>query len=299
MLLSDIVPLWVVIISVIGIILGFFSSIIVMASLIKLPFKDVSTELRKYATISDILLTTVFGLVFVASNKAEFCAWNFFINLSFDVHALWIFYMSYLMRKIIYLKQKQEPVYVKWAYAGFLSIAAGVAATLFTRSDLCLLGYDIYAFYYELFTFYIPNILILLLVLVFYRDVRGALIIEINKCDEISKEKRTLFVRIYGYPIIFFIPSVHSVLTAIGFLSPHFRLHLDFARLIILSYYPLLNSMFYGLTQSSRRALKYIISKDFDYDMEENILNELRNEEYILPRFYLDLIDQPEDQIFK
>ena len=56
--------------------------------------------------------------------------------------------------------------------------------------------------------------------------------------------------------------------------------------------------MLYGFTQSSKRVLRYVISNDFEYNREEDILHELRKEDFILPRFYLDLIDETEDRIF-
>ena len=60
-----------------------------------------------------------------------------------------------------------------------------------------------------------------------------------------------------------------------------------------------MNSIFYGLTQSSKRVLRYAFKKNQNFADEEDLLHELRTANYILPRFYLDLIDQPEEEIFK
>ena len=299
MVFNQSMPTWCIITCFLGLTTGFFSSSVVMFSLIKLPFKDISTELRKYSTISDILMIAMFCFIFFSDNTQK-CMENYLFAVSFNLHAYWVFYMSYLMHRIIYLKKSPEKAHIKYVYVFLTLLSASMSATIFinTHQDLCDLPHDWPAFYYLLFALCIPHLLILILIIVYYWHIRKALIVEIDRCDDIATQKRNLFKRLFGYPVIFFMISMTFVLVAIEFAFPQTIETLEDARLILSSYYPLINSMLYGFTQSSKRVLRYVISNDFEYNREEDILHELRKEDFILPRFYLDLIDETEDRIF-
>ena len=299
MILNEDLPLWAMIIGFIGLIFGLFSSLMVMVSIIKLPFKDISTELRKYSTLSDILLCFAIACVSFATDTGTWCVLHYLISTSFNLHAFWVFYMSYVMRKIIYLKKAQDKAYIKYAYAILFVTAGGISASIFINSDLCVLRYDLASFYYQIFTIALPNAMILTFIIIFYWNIRKALIIEIHNCDDIGNQRKILFTRIYGYPLIFSLNILYSLLTNINFVTSDSRSPIDSIRVISLSYIPLLNSLFYGLMPSSKRVLRFLISKDFDYFKEEEILNDLRSEKFILPRVIFDLVDEHESRIFR
>ena len=298
MIVSSHNPLWTTIICLIGLGLGLLSGIIVMISLIKLPFKDVSTELRKYSTLCDLLFCIAFGSLFFPTDHQQLCVWNYLDSLTFTLHGYWVFYMSYITRKIIYLKQDHDKSKIKFTYCIFLLASAIISGTIFTTHDLCLFPANIDSFFYATFTIVLQEIIILISIVVFYRHIRKALIIEITNCDDHSKYRKIFFVRIYGYSLIFLIISIHSFLILVKLLFSDSTEVIDAIRLIILSYYPLLNSLFYGLMQSSRRVLRYLISKDFNYPKEEEILNDLRAQKFIPPRTINDFTDESESKIF-
>ena len=203
------------------------------------------------------------------------------------------------MRKIIYLKKAQDKAYIKYAYAILFVTAGGISASIFINRDLCVLRYDLASFYYQIFTIALPNAMILTFIIIFYWNIRKALIIEIHNCDDIGNQRKILFTRIYGYPLIFSLNILYSLLTNINFVTSDSRSPIDSIRVISLSYIPLLNSLFYGLMPSSKRVLRFLISKDFDYFKEEEILNDLRSEKFILPRVIFDLVDEHESRIFR
>ena len=293
-------PRWCLIVCFFGLGLGLVASIIVLISLIKLPFKDISTELRKYSTISDIVLIAVFFNSFFARTSIDLCVEYFLYTFAYNVHVYWIFYISYVMHKIIYLKKPHDERSIGLYFVGLVLLAAGGVIALFSIAGegICDRKYLASAFYFYIIGFLIPNIILLILILIFYRNIRNSLRAEIRNSEESMKKCRGLFIRVYGYPIIFFFTSLVAILSGVEWADPKVTSILQLIRYIIMSYYPLMNSIFYGLTQSSKRVLKFLIIKDFDYIIEQDCLNALRIENYLLPRFYLDLIDQPEDGIF-
>ena len=72
-----------------------------------------------------------------------------------------------------------------------------------------------------------------------------------------------------------------------------------FIETIALELYPILNSLMYGLTKSSKRNLFNICIKDDNFEDQCDIINQMRQEGVLKPRFYLDLIDQSESKIFQ
>ena len=291
---------WVIIISAIGLFLSFLSSAIVMISLIKLPFKDISTELRKFSTINDIAMTLTFIFRYFTTNSISMCFENFSFLFYVILHAFWILYMCLIMHRLIYSRKLQKTTQVKYYYLLLTIIAGGLSALIFinNKNDPCLLTYDTFAFYYIIFTLCLPHTIIFIIIALCYWDIRKVLITEIMKCERVFIQKREFFKRIYGYPFIFLIFGVNSFFYLIEIQYRRTSQTFQAIRMLITSFYPCINSIFYGLTQSSRRVLKSLLTKHSEYKTEENILNELRQEEYILPRFYLDLLDEPESQIF-
>ena len=294
-------PLWCLIICLIGLVVGLLTSLLIMISLIKLPFKDISTELRKYSTIFDISLIFILFYSFFASEATEACAVNYLYIVTYNAHAYWIFYMSYVMHKIIYLKKGYDKNSVFLVFAALVLLAAGISGIFFINNHhgICYFDYGTNLLYLIGFLYLMPNMIFLAIIVIFYRNIRRTLRDEVKKCDEINKVNRNLFIRLYGYPIIFFFSSGNFILLFLEWIFYEEMPDLKIGRYIILCYYPLLNSLFYGLTQSSKRFLKYLISNDFEYNIEEDFLYELRIQNYLLPRFYLDLIDQPEENILK
>ena len=230
----------------------------------------------------------VFVFIFFATDSTKLCVENYLFMFAFNLHACWVCYMSYLMRKVIYLKQDQDRKSVKFVYLLLVTLSAGISAIIFSniRKDLCILYYDLPTLCFLLGTFILPHSVIFIVVIVCYMRIREALIVEIYICEVIAKLQRRLFTRIYGYPLIFLLISVVSALALVEGNIPATRQPLMLIRFIILSYYPFFNSLLYGLTKSSVRVLKYCINKDFDYISEEIILNDLREDDYILPGLF-------------
>ena len=292
---------WILIVCSVGLASSLFSSSLVLLSLIRLKFRDASTELRKYSTITDIaMISSVIFAVFVNSTLT-ICIENYIFVIAINVHGYWVLYMSYLMHQIIYYKKSKDPDRIKYAYVLSLLIAGGMASIMIAniKEDPCILYYDKFSFYYIVFAGCIPHAVILLVIIVLYLNIRRALDKEMAKFDEGNKEKRELFKRIYGYPVVFFIIGVSIFLYAIQFEYAETREVLQGIRLIILSYYPLLNSLFYGFTQSSKRALRTLFDKNSKYDREESILKRLRDEQNFPQRIIFDALGIPEDKIFE
>ena len=65
------------------------------------------------------------------------------------------------------------------------------------------------------------------------------------------------------------------------------------------SIYPVINSIFYGVTQSSKRFMYALCLKEGKYNEEEEFLEELRVSNIIKPRYYLDFIGLSEINILR
>ena len=300
MVFTTLTPIWISIPCFIGLAIGFLSSCIVMISLMKLPFRDASTELRKYSTISDMIISIpVVALFFVTENDG-LCYWTYLFLFSLNSHAYWVLYMSYVMRKIIYLQREHEKKDIKFGYVICVAISAGLSGIIFSRrhaDDQCFNFED--SIYFFIFDIALQEIIILILILLFYYQIRKALISEIEKYDDCCSQKKIIFSRLYGYPLIFSLISIQSIFIFIQIFITEAYTPAFYIRVVILSFYPLLNSIFYGMTQSSKRILKYLINKNFQYPKEEEILDVLRTRRMIPPRIYYEITNKPEDDIFK
>lgn len=299
-MLLEVFPIWLTTVSYIGILASLISSFTVMFSLVKLRHKDFSTEIRKYSTLIDILTSFVLSFGFILSGPLEGCLISFFFMIFIMAHGLWVFYMSLSMYKIICKQKNFTRSDATYPFI-FCAITSGLISSIsLIASDLnnCQIKISQFELFFVLFAYCLPQIVIFVLMIYYYRKVKQVLTEEIEKCDATSKKKREFFIRIIGFPVIFLIASSTNFLVIFEIFYPGISTY-DYIRLIIYAFYPLVNSIFYGLTQSSKRMLRYAFKRNQNFVDEEDLLHELRTANYILPRFYLDLIDQSEEEIFK
>ena len=95
------------------------------------------------------------------------------------------------------------------------------------------------------------------------------------------------------------------IISYIGILKYQDNVYTDNAKFFIyfgescFAIYPAINSLFYGVTQSSKRFMYALCLKEGKYNEEEEFLAELRASNIINPRYYLDLISLSEVQLLE
>lgn len=299
-MVTSMFPLWVEILALIGISLSLISSSLVLFSLFKIQYQDFSTHIRKYSTLIDISSSLTTGVGCFYYNSFEICILTVVFLFAFIIHALWAFYMSFSMYQIICQQKEKSKENIKYALALCLLLGSLISSLIFIAMDpiTCVRTQSKFKLYLTISLYSLPQFIILLSMIYFYAKIKIVLTEEINKCDAVSKKKRDYFFRIIGYPIIFFLASSSTIFSICTIKFPKIA-SFTYVRILIFTYYPLLNSIFYGMTQSSKRMLRYAFGKNQTFLNEEELLHELREANYIFPRFYLDLIDQPEEPIFK
>lgn len=300
-MLIELFPFWVIAVMYFGIGLSIISSSIVLFSLLNMRHKDFSTELRKYSTLNDILTSLFLGCSFLSNNLEENCILITIYNVAFSTHGFWAIYMSLSLYQIICKQKKKSLKNVK--YAMILCIFSGgwVVPSVVIMRDIktCAIKVSLLEVYLlTSVTYNLPQFVIFVLMVFFYWKIKQVLAEEIQNCESTAMQKRDFFFRIAAYPIIYFVAFSFNILFFFQLKYPEYNDLFAFILIVVYSYYPLANAIFYGYTKSSKRNLRSVFRSSDSYAHEEDILNELRNTNYILPRVYLDLIDQAEDDIF-
>ena len=283
-----------------GIFISLFSTVVVMYTLLHIHFKDFSTEIRLYSTVIDFTFCILTSFILFISGNIQACIADISFYFSTYAHSIWIFYMSFSMYQIIYMKKSKSQANVKYIFALNLLLSGITSILLFFNVSTinCVIYFDKSFYIFFIISMLLPQVVVFISIIVFYYFIKRALWIEIHKIDDFCNQNRNYFIRLFGYPIIYIILIACTVLSLCGILHSDLIFYLSQIRFILYAYYPLLNSIFYGVTQSSKRLLKAAFYQDSNYNEQEQILHHLRTEEEILPRYYLDLIGESEESIF-
>ena len=135
----------------------------------------------------------------------------------------------------------------------------------------------------------------------FYYHIWRAIKEDIDKSDQCSNIKRIYFLRLVGYSLVFLVLILFNTLD----IAQTFEVELDKAmilfkiRIMIVAVYPLLNSLIYGCTRSSRRYMLSLFGQIPDYKKQEEMLYALRNDGILRDRWLFDIANISESQLFE
>jgi hypothetical protein len=278
-----------------GLSLSFTSSFLVLYVLLKLKYKDISTHLRLYSAIIDILST--FGILFCILNYSEsgFCVLNFIYIYSTVSHECWIFYMSLTMYQIICLKKEMnsKAVFITFLITSLISLIVISPYLFLLESNTC---YDIFITDFHITYFgcvvVAPEIIIIFIIGYFYYKIRKSMMKEVGELNRLNKN---LFNRLFGYVLLFSLLFTDNLLTTIKFTFGENVDPIDYMRLVIYSFYSFFDSLLYGFTRSFLRTIKFEFKRNQTFVEQEELLNELRSERLIFPRYYYDIMSQSEE----
>ena len=209
--------------------------------------------------------------------------------------------MSHSIYEIIYLRKDKQKENAKYIFI-FVLIISGIAAGINfipINRQRCLIMHFDSAYYYVVFTIILPEFIVLFLILFYFYHIRGVLKAQIQDCELLCKTNRNYFKRIYGYNIIFFLLLIANATFFIQYYFQENSMAISEFRITFLGFYPLMNSMIYGMTESSKNTLKNAISNNSSYFEYEESLQKLRDEQIILPRPFFDIIGVSDQSILK
>ena len=146
----------------------------------------------------------------------------------------------------------------------------------------------------------LPSVLTQGFIIYYYYEIRMKLKAEAGIYNLKCTRKRIFAKRLIGYCVLFtfyFMPFLIVIAERkIQYAEDDQRY---FIETISVGLYPILNSLMYGFTKSSKRNLFSVCIKNDNFEDQQDMINEMRMEGILQPRFYLDLIDESESQIFQ
>ena len=288
--------------------LGFLLTIIVIIVNLKTKNKDFSTYSITILISYDILMAFI-GILSTFGINSTYCSVViFFQQYARIFHVFLIFFIGFSLYSII-VKEKEisfKTIKVFLATSNVFSLAissAFIILNLFknifgicvvddTITDQMMIAYGI--------GIVLPSALTQGFIIYYYYNIRLKLKAETGIHNLKCNRNRIFAKRLIGYCVLFTFYSVPLLIVIIEREIVHAT---DddryFIETVALDLYPILNSLMYGLTKSSKRNLFNICIKDDNFEDQCDIINQMRQEGVLKPRFYLDLIDQSESKIFQ
>ena len=288
--------------------LGLASSLSVFVLALRTKHKDFYNYAILILISYDILMSS-FGLIGVFGNSQLYCDITiFFVAYARYCHTLIIFLMAHSLYVMI-VREK----HIKFTYTGIILAIGNILAISFSifviligqtssKPGFCILDsvLSLGQLIINISTFIIPSIIVLVFIIYYYYKIRIKLKQEATICKLNCIRRRIFATRLLGYCFVYalyFLPYI--VVICIKMIQYSNTDMYYIIEMNCICWYPLLNSLMYGLTKSSRKNLFRICIKNLTYDDEQELLYEMRTEGILKPRFYLDLLDEPESLIFE
>ncbi|OMJ83663.1 hypothetical protein SteCoe_15391 [Stentor coeruleus] len=275
-------------------------SCLVIIQLCLIKYKDLSNKLLLIFMPIDLAMGIV-GILMILPINIELCSatiWLLFIIR--DIHRYFVLLISIVMYLNIVKSKPISKIFLIF-YSIFCAILTIIKlAVFFSKAEMII--YNNLCFIYphtnEIENWLIiideiaPDIIIFIIIAYLNNKIRLTLISEAINCNIISTSKRFFAKRLIGYGFVFTLFFVPLCIILIVVLMHAYtdKMLIDYMMLEFYSWYPLFNTMIYGCTKSFKRNLFNFIIPSPDFDTQEEILNLMREENFLKPRFYLDMM---------
>lgn len=266
--------------------IGCILALIVFISLMKIRYKDITVYLRIYLEILDFFFCISIFIVFCIFYLKENPYSEFVVHGAFISHELWLLYMCFALYKTFYLKKATKPKSIHLAFLMIILLG-------FTYSLICAIISIVYNTTLEFILLAVPTFLSFFFIIYFYCHIKKAIDNDLKNVENREHPKIKATKRIYGYIIIFLIFVIE---TSLYFAKDKYASILLVCT-IINSFYPIANSIYYGMSKSTLQSLKYLFIKNEEFLENGEMVNILREEGVIFPRFYYDTIGFSENKI--
>lgn len=295
---------WFNIVYFIGLGLSLLSSSIVLIILLRINFKDHSTKLRVYLTLIDIGSTISLAIPYIPYKDQLYeCIYNAMYYFIIMLHGFWVFFISFFLYMVICRKNNKVKKMTTPALLVFIliSFVATVVVLIIPGNDknCVVLNTKEMMISYLLVTCVGFEMLVFTMITCFYIKIRQVIKDEFLCEDRKCARNRNLCLRLLGYPILFFILLSFTELNVFQYIynGTNEGLILFEIRILLIVYYPCLNSLLYGFTKSSKKFFCSLLLKAPDYTENQELLNDIRQVGFIKDRIYMDLADLSESDI--
>ncbi|OMJ85495.1 hypothetical protein SteCoe_13181 [Stentor coeruleus] len=295
---------WFDIVYFIGLGLSLLSSSIVLIILLRINFKDHSTKLRVYFTSIDIGSTIFLAIPYLPyKNPIYECVYNAMYYFIIMLHGFWVFFISFFLYMVICRKNSKVKKFTTPALLGFILISfiATIVVLIIPGNgkNCVILNTNEMMIIYLLVTCVGFEVIVFTMITYFYVQIRKVIKDEFLCEDKKCTRNRNLCLRLLGYPILFFVLLAFTELNVVQYfyIGTEEGLILFQIRILLIVYYPCLNSMLYGFTKSSKKFFCSLLLKAPEYTENQELLNDIRQVGFIKDRVYMDLADLSESDI--
>jgi hypothetical protein len=273
-------------------------SLTVLYLLLSIKYKEFTVFLKIGLITYDLLLEIsilIFCFLVPSPLSKDFSFYKAFNQTQFiysrSIHSVQIFYMAWALYKAIVKKSivSNKAIFKFALFSNILTL--GIALTYVILLILFPNSYTTIGIIFTFFIQDIPSILISFPLIWFYYHIRKTLKQEFLASIPIAQQKRAIAKQLIFYPIIFLLYFVIYLLTALTIFKA-----IESSDTLVtvletsLCIYPILNSLCYGISNSTKRFMYAVCLRDKEYDEIEEAENELRNEKLIAPRVYSDFL---------
>jgi hypothetical protein len=276
--------------------LAFVLSLTMLCLLLSIKYKDFAIYLKIELFIYDMLLeiSSIIYCYFVPSLSSEFTyihALNETQMLySRFIHSTQIVIMAWALYKAVTQKffVSNKGIFRFTIFTN--ATALGITLTYLTLLNVYPNSYGLIFIVFYFGFLGIPSIIIGCLLIWFYYHIRKTLKHEYLLTIPIAKQKRAIAKQLIFFPIAYFV----MIGCYISGLLSYFFVESEIAYIavdVIFCLYPMMNSIAYGISNSTKRFMSAICLRDEEYDEIEETENVLRNENLLAPRIYFDFFN--------
>lgn len=278
----------------------------ILLLLLRMKNKDISIHLRAQLILYDIVMeiVNIFAFDYVMSvDEQYFPLWYSALIMSLllftrTLHTLLIMTIAWCLYCIIV----RQDISIKSKLGKFTLITntiAGLVVLLYNivyLSTNSLSNHDLMNI--ENMFFLLPAPIILIFLAYLYIKIRKTLKNELESQSQLSCCKRIFAKHLIAYPLNYSFMVFLSILIVINLLTQNkgaIKTLFIVADFLFYVLYPILNSVLYGITKSTKKFMCAFLLRDKSYQEEEEILKILRDTNLLREQYYLDLISRTEE----
>ena len=275
-------------------------SLLVFTLILKTEYKDFSNYAILLLILSDIFMAC-FGILGAFETSMLSCKIILCFRAYFrQCHVFLIFLIGFTLFSVI-VKDKKLNVTLTlliFVLGNICCIIVAIISISFDKTNInssyCIFDDELTDENLEIFGFgmVIPSVFVQLLIIYYYYKIRLKLKEEAGIYNLKCTRNRIFAKRVLGYCMVFgffFIPFFIMIYERK--ISHKNSSERYLTEMVCICIYQILNLLIYGSVKSSTRHIAKIFMTNYDFDELEAIVNEMRQENILHPRFYLDLLE--------
>lgn len=286
--------------------LSILVSCFILLMLLRMKHKDISINLRTQLIFYDVLMEVVniFAFYYVSVEETQpFSIWYSALIMSLLLytrllHTLLILTIAWCLFSII-VKQDFSVIRKLKLYTIRTNILTIVTVLAF--NFICFFSTDrtnLSFMTVENMFYFFPSPFVLAFLVFYFVKVRQTLKKELEMQTQRICYKRVFAKHLIAYPMNYSLIVLISILILIFSVNKvdlNYNLLFTIGNILFYVVYPVMNSVLYGITKSTKKFMCAFFLNDKSYEEEEEILRILRETELLREQYYLDLISRTEE----